>query len=73
MNLTDVFQTDVCCRSFSSVVKRAHAGGNLGRRVGGFPAARLSLSRVDWLAQPICQIWHKIVMAVMAMLLSWLG
>jgi hypothetical protein len=27
MNLTDVFQTNVCCRSLSSVVKRAHAGG----------------------------------------------
>src|SRR6266700_2676907 len=28
------------------------------------PAARLNSSRVDWLAQPICQIWHKIVSAV---------
>jgi len=29
------------------------------------PAARLSSSRVDWLAQPISQIWHKIVSAVL--------
>jgi hypothetical protein len=29
------------------------------------PAARLSSSRVDWLAQPICQIWHKVVSAVL--------
>jgi hypothetical protein len=29
------------------------------------PAARLSFSWVDWLAQPVCQIWHKIVSAVL--------
>ena len=29
------------------------------------PAARLRSSRVDWLAQPICQIWHKVVSAVL--------
>src|SRR6476659_3159951 len=27
VNLIDVFQTDVCCRSLSTVVKRAHARG----------------------------------------------
>ena len=32
---------------------------------GGVPAARLSSSRVDWLAQPTCQIWHKIVSAAL--------
>jgi hypothetical protein len=32
---------------------------------GGVPAARLSSSRVDWLAQPIRQIWRKIVSAVL--------
>jgi len=30
---------------------------------GGF--RRLVLGRVDWLAQPICQIWHKSVSAVL--------
>jgi hypothetical protein len=29
------------------------------------PAARLSSLGVDWLAQPICEIWHKIVSAVL--------
>jgi hypothetical protein len=29
------------------------------------PAARLNSSRVDWLAQPSCQMWHKIVSAVL--------
>jgi hypothetical protein len=28
------------------------------------PAARLSFSQVDWLAQPMCLIWHKIVSVV---------
>ena len=50
----------------ATVVLRASEGRRKeeSRWRGGFPAARLSSSRVDWLAQPMRQIWHKIVSAV---------